>query len=92
MEYTILHNRERRMFEADFNGEKAYVTYKLSGKEMTITKTFVPKSMEGQGVASALVNQVYNYATENELKIFSRCSYATAWLKRHMRYLPIWLF
>ena len=43
----------------------------------------MPRPLEGQGIAAALVAAAYNYALENGLKPKATCSFAVRWLQRH---------
>lgn len=86
MEYQITHLKEDNRFEIKINGETAYVEYTTHNDGLDIEHTFVPKSLEGQGLAAALVKSAYDYALANNLKPFATCSYAIAWLDRHPEY------
>ncbi len=70
-------------FQITKQGLTAYVLYEIWGDTLTITSTYVPKPLEGQGVAAALTKACYDYAAERGLKPAATCSYAVAWLERH---------
>lgn len=86
MEYQIIHLQEDNRFEVKIGEDTAYVEYTLHSESLDIEHTFVPKPMEGQGLAAALVKSAYDYALANHLKPLATCSYAVAWLERHPEY------
>lgn len=86
MDYQITHLQEKNRFEINIDEDIAYVEYTLHNGGLDIEHTFVPKSLEGQGLAGALVKKAYDYALENKLKPLATCSYAIAWLERHPEY------
>ena len=46
-----------------------------------IKRTYVDKSLRGQGVASKLVEEAVKEIKKKNCKITATCSYANAWLK-----------
>ncbi len=83
MEYEIIHQPEQKMFKTTLEGRTAFVQYRLMNNSLDIIHTIVPKPLEGQGIAGALVKTAYEYALENNLKPKATCSYAVKWLERH---------
>ena len=57
--------------------------YRRSGAIVHMTHTLVPSSLEGRGIAAALVNAAMVWAQAEGLKIDPVCSYVRAYLKRH---------
>lgn len=80
--FTIHHNKQENKFIIEDQGLTAYILYNISGGTLTVTSTYVPKPLEGQGIAAALTKECYAYATVEGLKPDATCSYAVAWLKR----------
>lgn len=85
MKYEVNHRPERKRFELEKEGMTAFVEYELEDGALDVTHTIVPPPLEGQGIASALVEAAYQYAAEQGLKPKATCSYAVAWLKRKMK-------
>lgn len=83
MEYEINHLPETRRFEICIGGETAYEEYIPFEGGIDLAHTFVPKSLEGQGVAAALVRAALDYARIHQLKVKASCSYVIVYLKRH---------
>lgn len=64
------------------NDNYARITWqKLGNNVIEIDHTIVDKEYGGQGIAGKLVDEVVNYARENNLKISSTCWYASKRLK-----------
>lgn len=83
MELEIKHLPEQKMFKADIEGRTAFVQYRILGKSLDIIHTIVPRPLEGQGIAAALVKAAYDYGLTNGLKPKATCAYAVKWLQRH---------
>ena len=83
MEYKIEHQPEQTLFKTEVEGRTAFVHYRLLNGGLDIIHTIVPRPLEGQGIAAALVKAAYDYAVANGLKPKATCSYAVAWLQRH---------
>lgn len=50
---------------------------------VVVDHTYVDPSMRGQGVASKLMHEVYNFAKSKNYKMVATCPYAVAWFKKH---------
>lgn len=82
----IQHNEEKKRFWVEVDGYTAHVAYDIHDGGLDIRHTIVPKEIGGQGIASALVKEAYDYARCHQLKPVATCSYAVTWLKRHPEY------
>lgn len=81
--HDIFHHR---LFTV-INGVTAYVEYGITpAGELNILHTIVPPPLEGQGIASRLVQATYDYARSENLTPVATCSYAQVWLRRHPDY------
>ena len=86
MPYTnlpLVNNAEDHNFEMFVDGHRAFIDYQLRGEKMFLIHTEVPVELEGQGVAPALVEKVFKYVEEHQLKVVPNCAYIKVWLKRH---------
>jgi predicted GNAT family acetyltransferase len=86
MPYTdlpLVNNTDNHNFEMFVDGQRAFIDYQLRGDKLFLTHTEVPVELEGRGVASVLVEKVFQYAEEHDLKILPYCAYIKTWLKRH---------
>lgn len=84
--YTVRHDEKRQHFEIFIEGCVAYIEYELKDKSMDITHTFVPKPLEGRGLAAALTEGALEYAREEGLTVIPTCPYTKAYIERHARY------
>lgn len=50
---------------------------------INVDHTFVDPSLRGQGIASKLMNEVYNHAKEKCYKVINTCPYAVAWFNKN---------
>ena len=48
--------------------------------------TFVPDSLSGKGLASALAHYALEYAKERQLKIIVYCPFVGVYIKKHPEY------
>ena len=65
------------------------LTYALAGSRMTILHTEVAASMRGGGAARQLLDAAMDWARAENLKVASRCSYASAVLDRTPQYADL---
>ena len=83
MDYEITHLPDQRMFKVEIEGRTAFAQYRILNGSLDIIHTIVPRPLEGQGIAAALVSAAYNYALENGLKPKATYSFAVRWLQRN---------
>ena len=81
---VIHHNKQEcKFFVSDEQRLTAYILYNISDDTLTITNTYVPKSLESQGVTAELFKKCYSYAIAEGLKITATCPSAFAWLQKY---------
>ena len=80
---TIVHNLERKRFEAAVPEGLAHADYRRIGDTLHLVHTEVPAAAEGRGVAGELVAAALDYAEGNGLKVLPLCSYVRDYMKRH---------
>jgi predicted GNAT family acetyltransferase len=80
---NIQHDIEKHKAWIDFDNQKAEVEYIVINGTLDVIHTFVPPSLEGQGIASQLVKFVYDYGLQQGLRPAATCTYAKVWLERH---------
>lgn len=79
----VRHNAGASRFEAVVDGLLCEAVYRLDGGTMRVYHTGVPPSLEGRGIAAALVRAVFDHAAAHGLKVDPLCSYVRAWTQRH---------
>lgn len=79
-EYEVIHRPERNRFELEKNGMTAFVEYEVEDGALDIMHTIVPPPLEGKGIAAALVEATYKYASapgvEAQSNVFVCCRMA----------------
>lgn len=83
MKAALKHDKALSQISVEIEGHIALVEYDLRDGMLDIVHTYVPKPLEGRGIASELVRATYDYAREQDVKPVATCSYAAAWLKRN---------
>ncbi len=86
MASEIRHNREMHRFEITLDRQIAVLDYHQAGDRISITHTGVPIQFRGRGIAAALTKAALDYAAEQKLKVIPLCSYAAAYIDRHLEY------
>ncbi|MCW2713686.1 MAG: N-acetyltransferase [Frankiales bacterium] len=74
---------ERSRFEAEVEGQTAFLAYEVHGDTVVMPHTVVPRELEGQGIAGELTRTAVAWAREQSLTIDAQCSYVRSWLAKH---------
>ncbi|MEP7329356.1 MAG: GNAT family N-acetyltransferase [Betaproteobacteria bacterium] len=74
---------DQHRFETTVDGAHAEAAYRRLGSTLHLVHTEVAPSLEGRGIASALVEAMLDYASTNGFKVIPQCSYVRAWMQRH---------
>lgn len=88
MDYVIEHNSAERRFQALIEGHLCVVDYQASPGVMHVTHTGVHPSLEGRGIAAALVAAAFAHAKAQAQKVDPLCSYVQAYIRRHPEVQP----
>ena len=82
----VVHNEHESRYEMPVDGSKAILVYRRNGNVLQLVHTEVPVEFEGRGLASKLVQGALDDIRARGETIVPRCSYVSAWLKRHPAY------
>ena len=76
---------KNEIYVLDDNGSKIVrATFPfIADNVVNVDHTFVATTLRGQGIASVLMNEVYNYAKEKGFTVVASCPYAVAWFKKN---------
>ena len=85
-DFVIRHNVPFSRFETELDGKLAVADYRLDGKIMVFTHTFVPPEMRGRGVAEKLVRAALEWARAQGRHVVPQCSYVAVFVERHAEY------
>lgn len=81
----ITHNEAEQQFEITVDGDTAFAQYSKQKDDVIVyPHTVVPKSIDDQGIGTALATYAMNYARENGLKIKPRCPFIAHFMKENL--------
>jgi uncharacterized protein len=86
VDIIVIHDMENERFVADINGDKAYAAYNLEGDIIKLYSTFTPQHLRGRGIAKTIVETVFKYAMDNNLKVQPICSYVRSFISQNREY------
>jgi uncharacterized protein len=79
----IMDNKAEGRLEAEVDGVRAELIYKVAHGRLVIEHTRVPKQIGGRGIASKLVSSAVDKAVEEGLTVVPVCPFAGPWLRQH---------
>ncbi len=79
----VVHRPDRSRFEAEVDGQVAFLDYRLTEDRVVMPHTVVPPGIEGRGVAGELTRTAVAWARKQSLGIDAQCSYVRGWLAEH---------
>jgi len=85
-DFKVVNDEAGMKFEIEGEGEIAYLEYRFYKKDMAMMHTFVPKKLEGKGIASALAKEAFSYAEKLNKAVMVYCPFVAAFVKRHPEY------
>ena len=80
---AVHHNAAQQRFECTVEGHLCVADYRLAGRVMQMTHTGVHPSLEGRGIAAALVAAALEHARAQGFKVDPLCSYVRVYMQRH---------
>lgn len=89
MPYSITDNQELNRYETEVEGYLCELNYSQADSVMTISRVYVPSTVEGRGIASALTQFALDDCDARGMSVVPVCPYVFAWIKRHEHYLHL---
>lgn len=83
MDFQLIDNKERKRYQYQLEEGIALIEYIKTENKIYLTHTEVPKKYSGQGIASALAEDVLREVEKTGLKLVPLCPYIATYLKRH---------
>lgn len=81
---NVINNSDKNRYELELNGNIAIAEYILNKKGVLFfTHTEVPQELEGQGVASNLIEEAFEDAEERGLKVAPICPFVKSYIQRN---------
>lgn len=84
--YTLNDNTSLNRFEFNIENHTAYIDYSINADTLSLNKVFVPKELENQGIASALMKASLNAIKDKKQKVIPVCSFAVSYFEKHPEY------
>jgi predicted GNAT family acetyltransferase len=78
----VVDENDRGRFAVYASGE-AEMTYRLNGDRLVLTHIGVPSELEGQGIATQLVQAAVDRARATGETIVPICPFARRWIRTH---------
>jgi uncharacterized protein len=79
----IEHDPAHGRFSMRVDGHANVCDYRLADGVMEMVHTEVHPTLEGRGIAAALVAAAIAHARVQGLRVLPRCSYVRTWLRHH---------
>lgn len=79
----VLHDAAGQRFVAQVDGQVCVADYQLRDGVVWMTHTGVPRALQGQGIAAALVRSALTWAAAEGYKVVPQCSYVAVYMNRH---------
>jgi hypothetical protein len=79
----IEHQTRRQRFVCTVDGLESVLDYRSEPGRLLFTHTGVDPSLQGRGIAAALVAAGFAHARAVGLKVVPMCSYVAAYARRH---------
>jgi len=83
---AVANNEAKSRFEAEVNGQIAFLDYRRSGQEIALTHTETPPELRGHGIASAVVGAALEFARAHALKVVKACPFVAWYIREHPDY------
>jgi uncharacterized protein len=79
---TVENRPEESRFVCIVDGLTNVADYQMRGDRIVMTHTWVDPSLQGRGIAAALVAAAMQHARDHGLKVVPACSYVDAYMRR----------
>ena len=82
--FRIEEEATRGRIVAEAGGREAELTFSKAGETRIIADhTLVPEALGGQGIGTALVERLHDYALAKNLKVVALCPFVKAKMAKH---------
>lgn len=84
MRNEVIHDIDSQQFYLEFEGKRAFLDYKeIDDKLLEYQRTFVPRALRKQGLASLVVYAALEYAKNNGIRVIPTCSFVKHFIETH---------
>jgi predicted GNAT family acetyltransferase len=89
MTLDVHHDPHAGRFQADVDGHRAVLDYRLDGAVLSILHTGVPDAIGGRGIAAELTRAALQLARTQGWTVRPLCSYAAGFMQRHPEFADL---
>lgn len=86
MNLSVTNNEQKHRFEGEYEGNTAFIDYKLQGDIYDLTHTEVPKEIEGRGVGTQLVKATLENIKEKGKSVKPTCPFIAHFIEENQEY------
>jgi uncharacterized protein len=79
----VEHQQLDQRFVSRIDGLENVLDYRVEPGRLLFTRTSVDPSLQGRGIAAALVAAGFAHARDSGLKVVPMCSYVAVYARRH---------
>jgi uncharacterized protein len=83
---AVIHNEEAYRFEANVDGLRSLLAYRLFPDRIVLHHTEVPPPIEGHGIATKLTRAALDFARAHHLRVVPLCPYVSSFLRKSREY------
>lgn len=76
-------NVEKRRYETEVDGLKAFIEYNVAPDIITLEHIEVDKELSGRGIASDLTEAVLMHLESRDLKVIANCPFIKSYIEKH---------
>ncbi|QAA80279.1 N-acetyltransferase [Aequorivita sp. H23M31] len=86
---NVIDNKEKKRFETEIDGYKAFVEYEVKPNILILEHTEVDKALGGKGVGSEMVEAVLLQIELRGLKVIPHCPFIKKYISKHPEWQSI---
>jgi uncharacterized protein len=85
----VSNNEAENRFELHIDGQIAFLNYRRTPQEITLTHAETPPEIEGRGLGSKVVRAALEFAREQELKVVPLCPFVAWYIRQNKEYADL---
>ncbi len=85
----VSNNEAENRFELHTGGQIAFLNYRRTPQEITLTHAETPPEIEGRGLGSKVVRAALEFARERDLKVIPLCPFVAWYIRQHKEYADL---
>ena len=85
-QYPVTNNEAENRYELHVDDQVALAEYMRANERIVFTHTEVPRELEGEGIASRIIEHALDEAREQGLVVVPLCPFVASYIRRHPEY------